>query len=178
MVRDGRLSVTWAYGEGRHRRETVERLAESFLASLRKLIAHCLAPDAGGFTPSDFPAAALDQKSLDRLLGKIGRRNEAVIEDVYRLSPLQEGMLFESLYAPEADAYVVQVSWTLGGDLDPAALRRAWEELVRRHAVLRTSFHWEELDQPHQVVHRQVELPWIEEDWRGVPAEERRSGVC
>jgi amino acid adenylation domain-containing protein len=96
-----------------------------------------------------------------------------VIEDVYRLSPLQEGMLFESLYAPEADAYVVQVSWTLGGDLDPAALRRAWEEIVRRHAVLRTSFHWEELDHPHQVVHPQVELPWTEEDWRGVPLEEQ-----
>ncbi|HEX6863424.1 MAG TPA: amino acid adenylation domain-containing protein, partial [Thermoanaerobaculia bacterium] len=96
-----------------------------------------------------------------------------MIEDVYRLSPLQEGMLFESLYAPEADAYVVQVSWTLGGDLDPAALRRAWEELVRRHAVLRTSFHWEEMERPHQVVHKEVELPWIEEDWRGVPEEER-----
>ncbi|HWM91031.1 MAG TPA: amino acid adenylation domain-containing protein [Thermoanaerobaculia bacterium] len=96
-----------------------------------------------------------------------------MIEDVYRLSPLQEGMLFESLYAPEADAYVVQVSWTLGGDLDPAALRRAWEEIVRRHAVLRTSFHWEEMEQPHQVVHREVELPWIEEDWRGIPLEER-----
>ncbi|HYH44471.1 MAG TPA: condensation domain-containing protein, partial [Thermoanaerobaculia bacterium] len=96
-----------------------------------------------------------------------------MIEDVYRLSPLQEGMLFESLYAPEADAYVVQVSWTLGGDLDPAALRRAWEEIVRRHSVLRTSFHWEELERPHQVVHPEVELPWAEEDWRGVPPEEQ-----
>jgi amino acid adenylation domain-containing protein len=96
-----------------------------------------------------------------------------VIEDVYRLSPLQEGMLFESLYAPEADAYVIQIVWTLGGDLDPAALRRAWEELVRRHAVLRTSFHWQEMERPHQVVHGEVELPWIEEDWRGVPAAER-----
>ncbi|HEX6863425.1 MAG TPA: condensation domain-containing protein, partial [Thermoanaerobaculia bacterium] len=79
LVRDGRLSVSWAYGGNRHRRETVERVAESFLASLRKLIGHCLAPDAGGFTPSDFPAAALDQKSLDRLLGKIGGKGGAKI---------------------------------------------------------------------------------------------------
>ena len=75
-VRDGRLTVNWTYGERRHRRETVERLADRFLASLRALIEHCLAPDAGGFTPSDFPAAALDQKSLDRLLGKIGGRRK------------------------------------------------------------------------------------------------------
>ena len=96
-----------------------------------------------------------------------------MIEDLYRLSPLQEGMLFESLYAAEADAYVVQTCWTLAGDLDPAALRWAWEQIVRRHAVLRTSFHWEEMERPHQVVHREVELPWIEEDWRGVPPDER-----
>ncbi|HVG10760.1 MAG TPA: amino acid adenylation domain-containing protein [Thermoanaerobaculia bacterium] len=80
-VRDGRLHAGWAYGGNRHRRETIERVAESFLASLRKLIAHCLAPDAGGFTPSDFPAAALDQKSLDRLLGKIGGKSGAKMGD-------------------------------------------------------------------------------------------------
>ena len=96
-----------------------------------------------------------------------------MIEDVYRLSPLQEGMLFESLYAPEAGAYVVQDVWTLEGDLDPAVLRRAWEEIVRRHAVLRTSFHWKEREHPLQVAHRRVELPWVEEDWREVPAGER-----
>ncbi|HVR96602.1 MAG TPA: condensation domain-containing protein, partial [Thermoanaerobaculia bacterium] len=95
------------------------------------------------------------------------------VQDVYRLSPLQEGMLFESLYA-EGDAYVVQVTWTLGGDLDAAALRRAWEWLTGRHAVLRTSFHWQEMEHPHQVVHREVELPWAEEDWRGVAAGARQ----
>jgi non-ribosomal peptide synthase protein (TIGR01720 family) len=73
-IRDGRLAVSWGYGEGRHRRATIESLAESFLAALRELIEHCLAPDAGGFTPSDFPAAVLDQKSLDRLLGSLQGR--------------------------------------------------------------------------------------------------------
>jgi non-ribosomal peptide synthase protein (TIGR01720 family) len=73
-VRDGRLTVSWGHGERRHRRDTAERLAERFLAALRELIDHCLAPDAGGFTPSDFPAAALDQKSLDRLLGNLQSR--------------------------------------------------------------------------------------------------------
>jgi hypothetical protein len=98
-----------------------------------------------------------------------------VIEDIYRLSPLQEGMLFESLYAPEADAYVMQGSWTLEGDLDPSVLRQAWEQIVRRHAVLRTSFHWEEMERPHQVVHQEIpELPWTEEDWRGMPERQQR----
>ncbi|HEY3492144.1 MAG TPA: condensation domain-containing protein, partial [Solirubrobacterales bacterium] len=94
-----------------------------------------------------------------------------MIEDLYRLSPLQEGMLFESLYAP--NAYVMQSSWNLGGDLDPDRLRRAWELIVERHAVLRSSFHWEGMERPHQVVHSEVALPWLEEDWRSVPAGER-----
>ncbi|HET9225706.1 MAG TPA: condensation domain-containing protein, partial [Thermoanaerobaculia bacterium] len=71
-VRDGHLNASFSYGGRRHRRETIERLAQAFLSALRKLIDHCLAPEAGGFTPSDFPAADLNQQALDRLLAKVG----------------------------------------------------------------------------------------------------------
>ncbi|HYG65159.1 MAG TPA: condensation domain-containing protein, partial [Thermoanaerobaculia bacterium] len=93
------------------------------------------------------------------------------IEDIYRLSPLQEGMLFHSLSDPDAGQYVEQALCTLVGKLDPAALRRGWEAAVARHPVLRASFHWEEVERPVQVVYRQVEVPWREEDWRGLPEE-------
>jgi len=36
------------------------------------LIAHCQSPSAGGYTPSDFSLAKLDQKKLDRILERIG----------------------------------------------------------------------------------------------------------
>jgi amino acid adenylation domain-containing protein/non-ribosomal peptide synthase protein (TIGR01720 family) len=68
----GRLHATWTYGPGVHRRETVERLAEAFAAELRALIEHCRHPQAGGFTPSDFALADLDQSALDALLSQIG----------------------------------------------------------------------------------------------------------
>ncbi|HEV7587202.1 MAG TPA: amino acid adenylation domain-containing protein [Longimicrobium sp.] len=71
-VMDGRLHATWTYGPGVHRRETVERLAEAFAAELRALIEHCRHPQAGGFTPSDFALAELDQGALDALLSQIG----------------------------------------------------------------------------------------------------------
>jgi amino acid adenylation domain-containing protein len=91
----------------------------------------------------------------------------AAVEDVYRLSPLQEGMLFHSLDRPEDDAYVVQLSCRLRGRLDADALRRAWSQVIARHPVLRTSFHWEETEHAVQVVHAEIPVPWIEEDWRG-----------
>jgi amino acid adenylation domain-containing protein/non-ribosomal peptide synthase protein (TIGR01720 family) len=93
------------------------------------------------------------------------------VEDIYRLSPMQEGMLFHSLSDKDAGQYVEQSACTLLGDLDPAALRRAWQGVLARHSVLRASFHWEEVDRPVQVVYRAVDLPWREEDWRGLPEE-------
>jgi len=90
----------------------------------------------------------------------------ANIEDVYPLSPMQQGMLFHSLYAPDSGVYVEQVSSTLHGDLNIQAFERAWQHVVNRHAILRTAFVWEGLDEPLQVVHQQVQLPLEQFDWR------------
>ena len=66
-VYGGALQISWQYSENLYRRETIEMLAENFVAALESIVAHCQAPDAGGFTPSDFPEAALSQQELDRL---------------------------------------------------------------------------------------------------------------
>jgi len=70
-VVSGRLQVDWTYSENLHRRETVEALAAQFERALRALIEHCRSPEAGGFTPSDFPDAELSQAQLDNLFAKI-----------------------------------------------------------------------------------------------------------
>jgi non-ribosomal peptide synthase protein (TIGR01720 family) len=68
----GRLRVTWNYSRELHRQETIARLAQWLLEELRALIAHCREQDAGGFTPSDFPAAQLNQIELDDFIASIG----------------------------------------------------------------------------------------------------------
>jgi surfactin family lipopeptide synthetase C len=98
----------------------------------------------------------------------------ANIEDIYDLSPLQQGLLFEVLRNPEAGVYFMQSGRRMEG-LDVPAYRHAWQQLAQRHAVLRTSFHWEGLDKPVQVVHRVVTVPIVEEDWRAFsPAEQEQ----
>src|SRR5436305_9223405 len=96
------------------------------------------------------------------------------VELIYTLSPMQQAMLFHSLYAPGSGVYIVQMSLQLAGRLDVAAFERAWREVVGRHGILRTAFHWEELEQPVQVVYRQVEAVVAREPWRGLaPCEQR-----
>jgi non-ribosomal peptide synthase protein (TIGR01720 family) len=51
---------------------TIQALADGFVRALRDLIAHCRDPQAGGYTPSDFAMAGLDQAALDALLSQLG----------------------------------------------------------------------------------------------------------
>ena len=88
------------------------------------------------------------------------------VESIYPLSPMQQGMLFHTLYAPESGNYFQQISCTLSGDFNPDIFQQAWQRVVDRHSILRTLFLWEGRKQPLQVVRKSISLPWIIQDWR------------
>ena len=88
------------------------------------------------------------------------------IENIYQLSPMQKGMHFHSLYDSTSGVYFNQVVWRIEGNLDRAAFTQAWEYVIQRHAILRTSFHWEGLKEPLQVVHKQIKPPITYHDWQ------------
>ncbi len=73
---NGHLRLNWTYDERLHRRSTITQLAEESAASLRALIEHCLAPEAGGYTPSDFPKLRLSQAELDDLVAELSEESE------------------------------------------------------------------------------------------------------
>ena len=94
------------------------------------------------------------------------------VENIYKLTPLQSGMLFHVLYdASGTNPYVAQSVDEFTGPLDLERLREAWQAVVDRHSVLRSAFVWEGLDEPVQVVQRRVELPFEVLDWRSFPAD-------
>ncbi|MFN6565574.1 MAG: amino acid adenylation domain-containing protein [Nostoc sp. ChiSLP01] len=74
FIRAGQLEMTWAYSEKVHKRDTIERLASGFIEALKTLIAHCQSKDSQSYTPSDFSAAKLNQKQLDKFLAKINKK--------------------------------------------------------------------------------------------------------
>ena len=70
----GQLQVNWTYSCNVHMRSTIETLASESKRHLKALISHCLSSDSGGYTPSDFDLARLDQAQLDKVLQKIKRK--------------------------------------------------------------------------------------------------------
>ncbi len=70
---------------------------------------------------------------------------------------MQQGMLFHTLYEPDAQAYINQLRLDIQG-LDLLAFGRAWQAALDRHDILRSSFHWLGLDSAHQLIQRQVDV--------------------
>jgi amino acid adenylation domain-containing protein len=97
------------------------------------------------------------------------------IESIYLLSPMQEGMLFHTLYAPESSVYFEQFRCTLHGNINRNAFKQAWKHVVVRHSVLRTLVILKKGNKPRQLVRKRVKLPWIEHDWRGLTSTVRQA---
>src|SRR5262245_26862749 len=93
----------------------------------------------------------------------------------YPLSPMQQGMLFHSLYAPQSGVDIEQMIIDLPENLNIPAFKQAWHRLVQQHPVLRTSFHWEGLKEPRQEVQPQANLPFEQHDLRALAPQPQKN---
>ncbi|WPH12564.1 non-ribosomal peptide synthetase [Variovorax paradoxus] len=168
QVYAGELALRVMYSKARHDAASVRQWVEAFKRELLALIAHCTGglAQAQGVTPSDFPlVASMPMPTLDALVSRLPVA-ASEIENIYPLTPGQQGMLVECTIAPATEVDVVQTLVQMQ-DLDLAKLRAAWQATVARHAVLRTGFHWLPDAEPVQVVLRQAEAVIELIDWRG-----------
>ncbi|MBK1783695.1 non-ribosomal peptide synthetase [Prauserella cavernicola] len=154
------LVATWSYASGILGEDDVAEIAELWFQVLRVL---ATTRELGGHTPSDFPLVSLPQSDVDAL----GRRFGAVA-DVWPQTPFQR-VVFEQAELGEVghSVYTVQLVLDLAGELDPARLRRAAEELVRGQPTLRTAFTRTAGGEPVAVVPAAPPVPWREVDLAG-----------
>lgn len=80
-------------------------------------------------------------------------------QDVYPLTPTQQGMLFHALQSPGQGVYVIQTRFDLKGPFDQQAFEAAWQAVGLRHDVLRTAFAWDGLSTPLQIVGARARVP-------------------
>src|SRR5205085_9815994 len=92
-------------------------------------------------------------------------------------SPIQQGILFHSLYSPESGVYMVQTHCVLQPSPDVSAFEWAWNEVVKRHDIFRTAFEWKKVDDAVQVLYDHAEISLTQLDWRGQSSAEQRLGL-
>ncbi len=71
IITNERLQIDWKYSSNVHQPQTIEKIAQEFVATLLELIAHCSSDENGGYTPTDFPLAQLSQLELDQILANL-----------------------------------------------------------------------------------------------------------
>ncbi|WP_141096737.1 non-ribosomal peptide synthetase, partial [Photorhabdus luminescens] len=116
-----------------------------------------ITPAATKIIPMMLPLINLTQPEIDLIVGQMPG-GIANIQDIYALSPLQDGILFHHLLAKEGDPYLLigQMAFADRSLLDRYLEAVQW--VVDRHDILRTAFIWQGLSVPVQVVLRQATL--------------------
>ncbi|MFZ2753089.1 MAG: condensation domain-containing protein, partial [Lysobacteraceae bacterium] len=161
---DGRLQMRFDYAEGQLDDDGVRAIADGMRAAIDEFTGLSLAP---GWDRDQAPPAAaalecsptgLDAAALDAL-----RARMPDLEDAFPCSSMQQGLLIFSTAGAQKDLYLTQMTLRLGA-VDGARMRRAWQALVARHAMLRSAFVDVGADTLIQAVLREVELPWLERD--------------
>ncbi|ACU62619.1 non-ribosomal peptide synthetase [Chitinophaga pinensis] len=102
-----------------------------------------------------------------------GEKRSPNITSIYRLSGLQQGMLFHGLYDSKSEAYVDQFTCEMTS-LNVPAFKSTWQYLLNRHSVLRSSFHYDRFNVPVQCVNKEVNMQIQELDFSDLdPAEQK-----
>jgi non-ribosomal peptide synthase protein (TIGR01720 family) len=161
LVQEGELVLSWSYSTKHYNQQTIQTLAENYIAMLEQLILHCSSQPAEIFTPSDYGLGALvSYQELDAFLAEDykGKPRKEQVAGLYPLSGLQKGMLFHGLYNGSAGDYTEQLACDLTG-VKVDLIIKSWEQLIQRHSILRSGFYYDVFDVPVQVVYREASMP-------------------
>ncbi|MCP4397917.1 MAG: amino acid adenylation domain-containing protein [bacterium] len=173
MVLEGKLCLSIKYDSTRFREATIHKLLDKYRLKLQQLCAYCLGKQTHEKTPADFGYSDFDLNGYEAFLSNSSWQPSEV-EDIYILSPMQEGLLFQTRYEPDSQAYFEQLSWRSTDDLRIDLLTRSFYTLIQRHAVLRTAFVYKDVALPLQVVFKEREFTPIRENLAHLsPAEQK-----
>jgi len=182
FVQSGELVLNWSYSGLHYEPATISKLAEKYLSQLETLISHCLEQglDGQSFTPSDYGLGAeISYVEMDNFLEESfnGKKRKDQVEGIYRLSGLQQGMLFHALYDDEVGAYIEQFTCDLLSP-DLQVLTTCWQLVIKNHSVLRSGFYSDVFTIPVQCVYREVDLPIEVLDHRGMNTEQQEAAIA
>ncbi|SDH72564.1 non-ribosomal peptide synthase domain TIGR01720/amino acid adenylation domain-containing protein, partial [Pedobacter terrae] len=176
-ILNDRMQFNWRYCQFNFLEKTIEELGADYVRKLKTIISHCIAVKDIKKTPSDFGLSKeVSIEELDEFLisQPIEGKN---IQAIYPLSPIQEGMIFHSLYNSNASSYCEQLVCDLEGYINLSVLELSWSSILEKHTILRSSFHYKDFKFPVQCVHKELKIPFEFIDVREVPINKQPSYV-
>jgi non-ribosomal peptide synthase protein (TIGR01720 family) len=179
-VQDGELVLKWSFSKKHLEEETIRNIAADYASNLALLIDHCLTQEKSGtvYTPSDYGLGAeIRYKELDGFLKETyrGKQRAESIDGLYRLSTLQEGMLFHGLYDAGAGTYLDQLACTVTAP-DLELFSKSWNHVLKEHGILRTAFYHDEFTVPVQCVYRMLIAVKVE-DYSHLKGKEQAAAI-
>lgn len=168
QIKGGKLETRWSYSPKIHRTENINNLLINFEKNLRSIIKHCQNIERQ-YTPSDFSEVNLNEANLEKIIRISPPINHSniTIENIFSLSFIQNTLLFHHLQGGN-DEGLLHVACVLHGELNETLFKEACRAIAQRHSALRTSIHWQEIEQPLQIVFSEVDLDIQVLDWRSV----------
>ncbi len=175
IIIQGEMSVDFTYCNRIHNAQEIRNLAKLYIDALKEIINYCSAYETTSYTPADFGLTDISLQYWEKIIAKLSQQYKEelkpihhFVQDIYPLSPLQEGLLFQNLYNPVSDNYFVQVYFTIHAKLDIFLFKKAWELIIDQYEILRTGFIFQEGGKPLQFVLKTVLVKWEILDWSDV----------
>lgn len=160
VIQGGELKISGQFDTQRLSAVDLEHCLVNYVDVLKHLILFCCETSRFAYSPSDFPLFTVPNENFESLIKHLSYQDtHRALEDVYPLTPMQQGMLFHALFDESGETYFEQIYIEIQGELNRAALEWAWQGVLARHPMLRTGFVWEDLPQPMQFVRSSVVNP-------------------
>ena len=174
LIKHDQLFIHLNYNQYQFSQSTISSFGKILKELVLKVIDHCYSVEYTEFTKSDFNLDGFSDAQFELVKGKLHqelRRNN--IQNLYCLSPMQEGILSHGLFNPNSDVYFQQMLISLSGAIEANQIETAFNRLVKKHEVLRTLFLWEEIPRPIQVVLKERPIRLYCEDITGTTVNEQ-----
>ncbi|WBW99495.1 non-ribosomal peptide synthetase [Oceanirhabdus sp. W0125-5] len=151
VVIEQELNIHIKYNNNEYEVETIKKIAANYKNDLEKLIIYCMSADREK-TPSDYGKTEITLDEFEEINGYLMQQSKEEIQAMYNLSPMQQGMLFHKIQNEESTMYFEQISFEIEGKVDIRIMQNSFNELIKRHDILRTIFIYENVQKPIQIV--------------------------
>ena len=172
FILKNKFNISIKFSKNFFEEKKINNLLNNYILNLKKIINFCLNENNFGYTCSDFNLINLKQEKIDLIFGK-----EKHVEDIFPLSPIQEGILFKSNIEIENDYYLNHMIFKFKGKVFKKKFKKSWEIFFKKNSIFRIGFKFKDLEYSLQFIKKKLELPWKEFNFRNLNKIEKKKEI-